>query len=238
MRFPRPSSGGWPDRCAEAGRAPGGAGGRGDRVAARRAVGGAAAGELDDGLVLELVEPGDELGLLAHEDDDAATLVVADVLRRFWVPAPPARPLPTVAQACAALSDDAACAPLPRALVTAAREALRTLLADAPPAVVLHGDLHHGNVLLSRDRGWVAIDPHGVVGDPGYDVGPVSINPLGVEPGLVHRRLDLLATALDLDRDRLAGWGLVRAVLSEAWHVQDTGRPHGGPLAVAGELTG
>ena len=59
----------------------------------------------------------------------------------------------------------------------AARVTLDRLLRDPVEDRVLHGDLHPQNLLWAQDRGWVAIDPHGLVGDPGYDVGPLLINP-------------------------------------------------------------
>lgn len=111
------------------------------------------------------------------------------------------------------------------------------LLLDPAQDRVLHGDLHQQNLLWSVDRGWVAIDPHGVVGDPGYDVGPFLINPWNADPaGLLAHRLPLLAQRLDMPVERVAGWGLVRAALAEAWHVQDTGRVAGGALQVAERL--
>ncbi len=187
-----------------------------------------------DVLVLARVRPGDTA---ATVDDDTSTMAIAAALRALWVPVPPGCTLPTVAQECGALHDSAAVAPLPTALVRAARSALAALLADAPPAQVLHGDLHHGNLLRAGLAEWVAIDPHGVIGDPGYDVGPLLINPWGADPAArLDRRLPLLARELRLPEPRLAAWGLVRAVLAEAWSVQDTGAPDGGPLAVAAAL--
>ena len=43
--------------------------------------------------------------------------------------------------------------------------------------MLLHGDLQHYNVLLDKDRGWVAIDPKGVVGELEYEVGALLRNP-------------------------------------------------------------
>jgi streptomycin 6-kinase len=76
-----------------------------------------------------------------------------------------------------------------------------------------------------------------VVGDPGYDVGSLLINPWNDDPAaLLPQRLPLLAQRLDMPVQRVAGWGLVRAVLAEAWHVQDTGEVAGGALQVAERL--
>lgn len=190
-----------------------------------------------EGLVLERLEPGRPLADTGA-DDETVTRLLGTTMRQLWAPVPPGCPLPTAEQECAPLHDPAATAPLPAGLVEAARTALARLLAGSPPPVVLHGDLHDDNLLSSDDgRGWVAIDPHGVVGDPAYDVGPVLLNPLDGEPArLVRPRLDQLARLLDLPRSRLAAWGVVRCVLSEAWEVQDSGRPDGGPLRVAEAL--
>lgn len=140
-------------------------------------------------------------------------------------------------QECAALDDEDAVKPLPAAIVQAARRTLHQLLRDPAQERVLHGDLHQENLLWSADRGWVAIDPHGVVGDSGYDVGPLLINPWNADPAsLLSHRLPLLAQRLDMPIERVAAWGLVRAVLAEAWHVQGTGRVTGGAPQVAEQL--
>jgi len=189
----------------------------------------------DQVLVLEHVLPG---APAAERPDDEALAAVAATLLALWVPAPPWCGLPTVRQECAALDDDAAVAPLPPRVVGAARETLDRLLGDPVEARVLHGDLHPQNLLWAQDRDWVAIDPHGVVGDPGYDVGPFLINPWNADPvALLDHRLPLFAQHLRMPVERVAAWGLVRAVLAEAWHVQDTGRTAGGALAIAERLT-
>ena len=189
----------------------------------------------DDVLVLENVRPGTPAARLP---DDEATAAVALALPALWVPVPARCALPTVEQECSLLADTHVTADLPGELVLGARSALARLLRDPPDDRVLHGDLHPGNLLRSAARGWVAIDPHGLVGDPGYDVGPLLINPWNAGAGaLLSRRLPLLAELLDMPVERLADWGLVRAMLAEAWHVQDTGHPAGGALDVARLLT-
>jgi streptomycin 6-kinase len=183
----------------------------------------------DSGVELEQVVPGTDASGL---DDDEATVALARALSSMWRPVPDGCGLPTVAQECE---------PLTASAVPHAREAcevLDGLLADAPTPVVLHGDLHHGN-LLRGPAGWVAIDPHGLVGDPGYDVGPLLINPWGAEvASLVPRRLEVLARELELDPERLRRRGFVRAVLSAAWTLADTGKVDERVLRVAAALRG
>ena len=80
--------------------------------------------------------------------------------------------------------------------------------------VVLHGDLHHDNVLRSGYDNWLAIDPKGVVGEPAYETGALMRNPF---PGLLdagdparvlRRRADQLAELLELDVARDSRLGL------------------------------
>lgn len=82
----------------------------------------------------------------------------------------------------------------------------RELLDSADPSVLLHADLHCENVLLSA-RGWLAIDPKPLVGDPAYGVAQALANDKPT-PGEVPA----LARRLGLDPDRVRAWGLCRNV--------------------------
>jgi streptomycin 6-kinase len=165
-----------------------------------------------EGLLLERVLPGESI---AAYDDDVATAELALAMQSMWRPVPQTCGLPDVRREARALFDH----DLP--LAEEARAALERLMDTAPEPVVLHGDLHHGN-LLRGPNGWVAIDPHGLVGEPAYDAGPLFFNPLGLDVAhLIERRLDVLVAVLGLDRDRLRRWGFVRAVLSAAWTWED-----------------
>jgi streptomycin 6-kinase len=124
--------------------------------------------------------------------------------------------------------------PFPNRLVTRALGLLRELCTSAPRSVVLHGDLHHDNVLRASggraDEPWLAIDPHGVVGDAGAEVGAMLYNP---DPdrrdssllALVPERIEQLADGLALPVDRVVAWGFVQAVLSEVWTAEVPGTP-------------
>ncbi len=51
------------------------------------------------------------------------------------------------------------------------------LLSDPLAMVVLHGDIHYENILDSGTRGWVAIDPKGLLGERGFDFANIFCNP-------------------------------------------------------------
>ncbi|KRV51033.1 kinase [Wenjunlia vitaminophila] len=126
-----------------------------------------------------------------------------------------------------------------------ADEALRVradLVASEPERVLLHGDYHHGNVLAagpSPSRGpdradvpgggsgerppWLAIDPKPLVGERAYDLAWLvrdRLDTLVASPGpaaATRRRLHRLADDLEVDRERLRGWSLFRAVEAGLW---------------------
>jgi streptomycin 6-kinase len=197
------------------------------------------ASDLDAGAVLlERVEPGTRLTGLVAGADEAATGIVVDVMRRLHRPVADPSPFPTVADWSRGFAElrerhGGGTGSLPAARVAAAERRYAELDASAAPPVLLHGDLHHENVLRSDRAGWLAIDVAGVLGEPAFDVGALLHNPW---PGLLDmpdprrllaRRIDLLADGLGVDRDRVSGWGFAFSVLSAIWCDEDEA---GGPV--------
>ena len=169
--------------------------------------------------LLERALPGTHL-----PSGDDAIPIAAGVMRALWR-APGGAPFPTVREWGRAL----------RGRPAARFAALCDSMADP---VVLHGDLHHDNVLDAGGGRWVAIDPKGVIGEPAYETGALLRNPrpellAADDPaGVLRRRSAQLAEALDLDLARVREWAYVQAELSAAWHVED-GEDPAFALAVA-----
>jgi streptomycin 6-kinase len=102
--------------------------------------------------------------------------------------------------------------------------AAQALLADPRDVAVLHGDIHHGNVLDGGERGWLAIDPKGLLGERTFDYVNILRNPdaeTALAPGRFDRQVALLAGTASLDRRRLLQWTLAFAGLSAAWQLAD-----------------
>jgi streptomycin 6-kinase len=103
----------------------------------------------------------------------------------------------------------------------------RDLLATERQIAVLHGDLHHENVLHSP-RGWLAIDPKGLVGERTYELANLLCNPqpygeIVHRPERMLRLARLYAERLALDVQRVLGFALAHAGLSAAWSLEDGG---------------
>jgi streptomycin 6-kinase len=180
-------------------------------------------------LLLERLRPGTPLADLA--DDEQATAVAAEVMRQLWRPVPPDHPFPTVAGWAKGMQRLRAefgggTGPFPPLLVELAERLFDELLGSMDTPVLLHGDLHHWNILAAERQPWLAIDPKGIVGEPAYEVGALLRNRLEVAPDmkrLTARRIDQMAEALGFDRARLLSWSIAQAVLSAWWSYEDHG---------------
>lgn len=88
----------------------------------------------------------------------------------------------------------------------------------------LHGDIHHENILFGA-RGWLAIDPKGLIGDPVFDVTNLFHNPPGSAERMDGDRAaamaGLLAGMLGRDIETVLEWTLAYSCLSAAWYVED-----------------
>jgi streptomycin 6-kinase len=166
--------------------------------------------------------------MLDRVPEEEAVAAAAGVMRALWRPPPAAHPYPSVREWGRRSLDPA----------SRASGVFAELCDSMDAAVVLHGDLHHFNLLRAGDDGWLAIDPKGVVGEPAYETGALLRNPkpallaLPDAARVLHRRAALLAEALDFDLDRVLGWAYAQAVLSAAWSVED-GEDPAFALAVA-----
>jgi streptomycin 6-kinase len=177
--------------------------------------------EVDDernALLVERADPGTSLWEVG--EDEEATLIAASVLRRLWRLAPadghPFRVLAVEADHWTAQlrSDwEALGRPFEGRLVDAAAASARELAGSQPKLVVCHQDLQGSNVLKAKREPWLAIDPKPIVGEPAFDVASLLRDRRwSIDRGLISRRLDLLADELEVERDRMQGWGLVHSL--------------------------
>ena len=189
--------------------------------------------EVNEVMLLERLRPGTLLSTV--EDDEKATSIAASVMRQMWRPVPQELAFPSVfdwGKGFVRLRQHyrGGCGPFPPVLLEEAESLFDELNASMADPVLLHGDLHHENILAAEREPWLAIDPKGLVGEPAYETGALLRNQLSAvleDPQPVRimaRRVEQLAEELGLDRARVRGWGLAQAVLSAWWDVEDFGR--------------
>lgn len=181
-------------------------------------------------LLLERIIPGKNLTSLP--DDQAGTRIAASCMLKLRQPGLEQGTFPSLRDWCQAFSRyqhtyQSDSGPIPGQLISQASVLAEELLETPHQQELLHGDLHHGNLLSREDGSWVVIDPKGVWGDFAAEIGPYLFNPI---PDLlqlpdleqvIKRRLSILAEMTGLDRQHLTAWSLCRTVLAAIWTVEE-----------------
>jgi len=182
-------------------------------------------------MLLERVTPGKTLW---HAPIDVALSAAAAVMGRLRTAPPSERAFPDVRAYHRAWPNHrrlyGGAGPIDADLFDIGERTFLELCDTSAGSVVLHGDLHYGNILSSAREGWLAIDPKGVVGEPCYEAGDLfrnRIDELYESPDPVaamRRRVEALADLTGFDRERIRRWALAQAVLSEVWTADDPSR--------------
>lgn len=102
----------------------------------------------------------------------------------------------------------------------------KELISNQGEPVLLHGDLHHYNILQHQSE-WLAIDPKGIIGEREFEIGAFLRNPLCVvedplETKELARNLDWVIDLTSFNRERVLSWCIIQAILCVCWYVEDT----------------
>ena len=201
-------------------------------------------------MLIERISPGKTLrSSLTKDTDDWATRVAANLMLKLWRPLPENHLVRSLEDWTSGLLEirphyGGRTGDLPSKLVDAAISLRQELLASTPTneTFLLHGDLHHENILSQGMESWLAIDPKGVAGDRAYDVCSLLLNPM---PNLLewaaldetlNRRISILSEVLGIDEERLRAWGVVHSTLAVWWGIEDGGDVWEAGLTIAERL--
>ncbi len=124
------------------------------------------------------------------------------------------------------LTFDIKTGPIPTKMFEEAEEIFTQLPKDNLPQVLLHGDLHNDNILLS-ERGWLAIDPKGVIGEQAFEVSTYLRNPFAdLTKNSDYKKVEedrilQFAEELGIDKKRIQKWTFANAIISLLWFLED-----------------
>jgi streptomycin 6-kinase len=127
---------------------------------------------------------------------------------------------------------------LDETIIDHAKSIFKDLCADRANDIILHGDLHHDNILQSGTY-WNVIDPHGYIGDPCAEVGSMIFNPLDCFPkhlsmqNIIEARLNILAEMLPFDLERIKAWAFCLTLRSAAWDIEGFNSPNYHTIEIA-----
>ncbi len=187
--------------------------------------------------LMEHLVPGKSLKYSVRENDDQATRIICHIIHHLNTYQHPIEGFTHLSELAIALPilkgkiDDH--------LLTKAQTLFADLTQDKSKDVLLHGDLHHDNVLSCGDE-WKVIDPHGYVGDPAFASSTMIYNP-GSEyfpndkslSKVIERRLAIVSEILPYDPSRIKAWAFCMTMLSIAWTMEDSNQVPEFKLSVA-----
>jgi streptomycin 6-kinase len=159
--------------------------------------------------------------------DDEATSIICDTIATLHLPRN--KPLPALVPLHVWFKDLEPMAARHGGFLDAAAGIACSLLSDQREIGVLHGDVHHDNILDFGDRGWLAIDPKRLYGERGFDYANLFCNP-DVEDASIPvatlsdrfaKRVEIVVAQSGIERSRLLRWIVAWAGLSAAWFLGD-----------------
>ncbi|WCJ63491.1 aminoglycoside phosphotransferase family protein [Agrobacterium tumefaciens] len=191
---------------------------------------------------VELLDQSDTILLMEHAgtetlrdvlfrdgNDDAATEIAAEVLLKYHQPSEQSPPsslltLPLYFESLFRKAEQDRRDGVDSPFVEAARLA-QELIDQQRDIKPLHGDLHHENIMHS-DRGWIIIDPAGLIGDAALDVANMFSNPLDRfdltrSEARIASMAAIFSRALQRDERLLLQYAFAYGCLSATWHEED-----------------
>ena len=115
---------------------------------------------------------------------------------------------------------------IPDEILNRAKHLRDELLKSTTKEVLLHGDLHHDNILKNGDS-WLIIDPKGFIGDPAFEPAAYLYNPIpellqeNQPRKIIANRINICSAELGIDSRRIADWLYAKSVLCWAWSLED-----------------
>jgi streptomycin 6-kinase len=181
--------------------------------------------EYDEILLLERIIPGTSLKSYFQDKEQKSIEIACGVMKKIHKASiPKDHNFPHIKDWLAVLDSDLK---IPAKTLQKTRELRDQLLKTAASDVLLHGDLHHDNILQNGDD-WAVIDPKGVIGEPAYEVAAFIRNPmpelLSVQKTeeIIQNRIVVFSNLLELSTQRILDWSFVQAVLSWIWAIENS----------------
>lgn len=176
----------------------------------------------DDALVLERAEGGCLSELAINGRDDEACRIICRCVAELHASCN--KLLPSLLPLEHWFRELFSSAPFDDPTLALAATVAGELLADPQDIVALHGDIHHANILHFGAKGWLAIDPKGLIGERGFDYANLFCNPdpkTATDADLFIQRLQIVSETAGLERERLLKWIIAWAGLSAVWFLDE-----------------
>ena len=178
-------------------------------------------------LLLERLMPGEDLTALSRKNDEQATAIAIDVMKKISHVSVKTNEFPDLKKWTASFrkaeDTDFSQSHFQKA------QRIFDELTGASEARLLHGDLHHQNILSAEREPYLAIDPKGIIGDIGFEIAVFLNNPRSwilTNPNrrvILGKRIRQFASGFEIAPADLRKWAYAEAVLSAWWTFEDNG---------------
>ncbi len=188
-------------------------------------------------MLLERLRPGKMLDSV--EDVREQSAIAARILQQLHATPPPSNhALPHFMDWMhSAFADASSCKDRVRARgyieqISRVESMLKILMEPDEPQILLHGDLHHWNILSDAGRGWLAIDPKGVIGASCLDVGRFINNAMGFGATAANKRQILLeavavfSDVLGENEERMFAGAFCDKIMGSSWGLKQDPDAH------------
>lgn len=178
-------------------------------------------------LLLERLMPGEDLTAICRKSDEQATAIAVDVIKKIWRTKVETNEFPDLRKWTASFRNGEN-TDFSRHHFQKAQRIFDELIGNSE-ARLLHGDLHHQNILSAEREPYLAIDPKGIIGDIGFEIAVFLNNPRSwilFNPNrreILEKRIRQFADSFEIEPLDLRKWAYAEAVLSAWWTFEDNG---------------
>lgn len=180
----------------------------------------------EDAILLEYIDGQTLKEHVKNGQDNAATQIIGQTLKAIHHAPNSALNLPSMHDRLECLFEyETKSAPnIIKSAAHLSRHIIKTPFTDT----VLHGDMHHDNIMHSSTRGWLAIDPQPFIGDPAYDCANTLHNPhqmfdLTENKTRLLEQANTLGSTMGIDPQRIINYAFIHGCLSACWSFEDEG---------------
>lgn len=188
-------------------------------------------------MLLEKLTPGKDLRAIFEGNEIAVVEIAADLMWRIWREPPAGYSFPRVEDWFNNMFRKAAKTNFPSGLLVKTSRLFEELNSNAGRPMLLHGDLHHWNILSASREPYLVIDPKGIIGNYRYEMSTFLINHSNWLRGKdgYKEKLDAairaFSVAFDIDETLIRKWTFAQSVLSAWWTFEEGSENWRGELA-------
>jgi len=161
----------------------------------------------DKALLLERAVPG--LSLKEYSSHNKIDIACSVMSQLHKAPLPQIHNFPNIKDQLKALDKEW---DLPKIYLQKARMLRDILLQSTESQILLHGDLHHENI-LQNGKQWIVIDPKGVIGYPINEVWAFIMD--------IEKDTEFAANYFGFKLQEVRSWYFVQLMLAICWNLED-----------------